>query len=370
MWGELYAGACADSGVAPRKEILALEGGAVHLCGNTFDRHNQRLTDDEVVALAATCARLPLVAELHLGYNKVSSRGAAALADAMQGGFRSLQCLDLSHNAVDAEGANVIAAAAATHPSLSTLLLRGNPIGGGGGPLMEKLLRSDEGGGSGVLATLDLENTEQDMKSLVHIARGLARNSTLTTLNLGRPLMSNPDDVACVARHLALALTGNTTLRSLGLGHFNLTDEDLSLLLSPLGNSAVVCLSLRGNKLSQESGATLAKLLTLRPDFVSLDVTANRLRDVGAASLAAAVALHPGLRALHIASNTIGGRGISAIAKAVETNTSLASLRLWGNDFSDASVAELYALREKIESLQEKDFSFYVVDDRPMLARE
>ncbi|RNF19844.1 leucine richcontaining 34 [Trypanosoma conorhini] len=365
MWGELYAGACADSGVAPRKELLALEGGAVHLCGNTFDRFSQRVTDDEVVALAATCARLPLVSELHLGHNKLTSRGAAALADAMRSGFRSLQFLDLSHNAIGAEGASAIAAAAATHATLGTLLLRGNPIGGGGGPPMEGLLR-----GGGGLATLDLENTEQEMRSLVHVARGLAGNSTLTALNLGRPLMSNPDDVAYAVRHLALALAGNKTLQSLGLGHFNLTDEDLSLLLLPLGNSAVGRLSLRGNKLSQDSGATLAKLLTLRPDFLSLDVTANRLRDVGAAAIAAAVAQHPGLRALHIGSNTIGGRGISAIAKAVETNTSLASLRLWGNDFSDASVAELYALRAKIECLPEKDFGFYVVDGCPMLARE
>ncbi|EKG01462.1 hypothetical protein TCSYLVIO_007538 [Trypanosoma cruzi] len=370
MWRELYTSACADSAVTPRGELLALEGGTVRLCGNTFGRFHQRVTDDEVVALSETCARLPLVAELHLEYNEVSSRGATALADAMRNGFRSLQYLDVSHNAIDAEGANALAAAATTHEALSTLLLRSNPIGGACGPFMEKLLQSDDRGNSSLLATLDLENTEQDMKSLVHIARGLARNSTLTTLNLGRPLMNNPDDVACVVRHLALALKENTTLQTLGMSHFNITDDDLRLLCSSLRSSAVVCLSLKGNKLSQDSGETLATLLTQRADFISLDVTANRLRDVGAVSLASAVALHPGLRALHIGSNTIGGRGISAIAKAVETNTSLTSLRLWGNDFSDESVAELYALCGKIDSLPEKDISFYVVDGRPMLARE
>ncbi|PBJ68022.1 hypothetical protein BCY84_22613 [Trypanosoma cruzi cruzi] len=370
MWRELYTSACADSAVTPRGELLALEGGTVRLCGNTFGRFHQRVTDDEVVALSETCARLPLVAELHLEYNEVSSRGATALADAMRNGFRSLQYLDLSHNAIDAEGANALAAAATNHEALSTLLLRSNPIGGACGPFMEKLLQSDDRGNSSLLATLDIENTEQDTKSLVHIARGLARNSTLTTLNLGRPLMNNPDDVVCVVRHLALALKENTTLQTLGMSHFNITDDDLRLLCSSLRSSAVVCLSLKGNKLSQDSGETLATLLTQRADFISLDVTANRLRDVGAVSLASAVALHPGLRALHIGSNTIGGRGISAIAKAVETNTSLTSLRLWGNDFSDESVAELYALRGKIDSLPEKDISFYVVDGRPMLARE
>ncbi|KEG07936.1 leucine richcontaining 34 [Trypanosoma grayi] len=365
MWEEVYTGACADSGVNPRNEVLAVEAGSVQLCGNTFERFNERVTDAEVVALSEACARLPLVSELHLAYNNVSLRGATALADAMQKGFSSLQYLDVSYNALDAEGANAICVAAAAHPLLSTLLLRGNPIGGNCGPCMQQMLER-----STALTTLDLEGTDQDMKSLVCIARGLVQNKTLASLNLGRPLISNPDDVAYVVRHLMLALRENKTLQNLGLSHFNMTDEDLDLLLSTLRDSAVVCLSLKGNKLSQSSGAALAQLLEQRPDFAALDVTANRLRDVGAASLAAAVAAHNGLHALHIGNNTIGGRGISAIAEAVTANTSLTSLRLWGNDFSDESVADLYVVREKIESMADVDFSFYVVDGTPMLARE
>ncbi|KAH9593347.1 Leucine-rich repeat [Trypanosoma melophagium] len=365
MWEEVYTRACADSGVSPRNEILALNNGTLELCGNTFERFNHRITDDEVVALSEACSRLPLVAVLHLAYNDISLRGAKTLADALQHGFNSLQFLDLSYNNLNAEAVNAITSAIETHEVLGTLLLRGNPIGGECGDSIMKLLQRTSS-----LTTLDLAGTDQDMKSIVQIARGLMQNTTLTSLNLGRPLTDNPDDVAYSVHHLSLALKENRTLKSLDLSHFSITDELLRLLTSTLSDSAVVSLSLRGNKLSQDSGATLAKLLQHRTDFILLDLTANRLRDVGAVSLATAVAAHPGLSELYLSSNSIGGTGITAIAKAIATNTSLTSLELWGNDFSDESVAELYAIREKITSMTNVDFSFYVVDEKPMLARE
>ncbi|ORC83725.1 leucine richcontaining 34 [Trypanosoma theileri] len=365
MWEEVYTRACADSGVSPRNEILALNDGTLELRGNTFERFNHRITDDELAALSEACSRLPLVAVLHLAYNEISVRGAKVLADALQQGFNSLQFLDLSYNNLNAEAVNAITAGIESHQMLGTLLLRGNPIGGGCGDSMRNLLLN-----TSTLTTLDLSSTDQDMKSIVQISRGLLRNTTLTSLNLGRPLMDNPDDVAYSIHHLTLALKENRTLQSLDLNHFSITDELLRLLVTSLSDSAVVCLSLRGNKLSQDSGAILAKLLEHRTDFISLDLTANRLRDVGAVSLATAVAAHPSLRELYLCNNTIGGTGITAIAKAIAANTSLTSLELWGNDFSDESVAELYGIREKIMSMTNVDFSFYVVDEKPMLARE
>ncbi|PWV04397.1 hypothetical protein C3747_152g113 [Trypanosoma cruzi] len=214
MWRELYTSACADSAVTPRGELLALEGGTVRLCGNTFGRFHQRVTDDEVVALSETCARLPLVAELHLEYNEVSSRGATALADAMQNGFRSLQYLDVSHNAIDAEGANALAAAATNHEAQSTLLLRSNPIAAPAVHSWRGCYRVMMGATVASLRRSILRTRSRTRSRSCTSREDWHENSTLTTLNLGRPLMNNPDNVACVVRHLALALKENTTLQT------------------------------------------------------------------------------------------------------------------------------------------------------------
>ncbi|AAZ12979.1 Leucine Rich repeat/Leucine Rich Repeat, putative [Trypanosoma equiperdum] len=366
MWEETYVRACANLGVQPRNEVLAAVGGTAQLCGNTFANFENRLTDEELAALCETCRQISLVAVVRLPYNNITCRGATALAKAMKEGFSTLQYLDLSYNSINEEGANAIAAAATNYEMLSTLLLNGNPIGGGSGPCLKTLLESE----NTQLVTLDLEQTDQGLKSLVHIARGLVHNTTLTTLNLGRPLMTNPMDVSYVVEHLSLALKENRTLRFLGLSHFNMADCDLALLLSTLRDSAVTTLSLKGNKLSQASGEPLAQLLAHRPDFLSLDVTANRLRDVGALAIAAVIANHPGLRELQIGFNTIGGVGISALAQSLAANASITTLKLWGNDLTDESVRDLYAIRGRFESMEVTDFSFYVVDGCPMVARE
>ncbi|KAG8344581.1 putative Leucine Rich repeat [Trypanosoma vivax] len=366
MWEETYTRACANRGLKPREEVLSATDGVVECYGNSFENFNNRLTDDEAAAIGAACAQLPLISVVCLPYNIITSRGAAALADAMQQGFNTLQHLDLSYNSIEGEGAVALAEAAAKHSALATLLLSGNAIGGIPGPSLKSLLESQVS----QLVKLDLERTDQDMKSLVYLCRGLVHNTTLTTLNLNRPLMTNPMDVSYVVQHLSLALKENRTLQSLSLAHFNITDTDLELLFLTLRNSAVVSLSLKGNKLSQASGEPLAELLNHCPNFVHLDLTANRLRDVGASAIASAVSEHCGLQSLLMGNNTIGGTGLSALARALKLNTSVKALGLWGNDFSEESVADFFAIRKRLESVETIDFSFYVVDGVPMLARE
>nr|CCC91993.1 conserved hypothetical protein [Trypanosoma congolense IL3000] len=369
MWEEVYQRACANHGVKPREEILSAvdkNHGVVKLCGNVFENFNQRFTDDEMVAFSEACPRVPLVTVLRLPYNVIGARGAIALARAIEEGFITLQHIDLSYNSIDGEGASALATAATSCELLSTLLLAGNPIGGIPGPSLMNLLESK----CSQLVVLNLEKTDQDLSSIVHIARGLAHNTTLTTLNLGRPLLSNPMDVSYAMEHLSIALGENRTLQCLQLNYFSITDYDLEILLSTLCNSAVCCITLRGNKLSQASGEKLAELLVRRPDFTVLDLSANRLRDVGASAIASVITHHPGLRELELCCNTIGGVGISAIARSIAGNVSLSKLTLWGNDFTDGSVEDLYAVRDRLQQMDCTDFSFYVVDGRPMVARE
>lgn len=364
MWSNRYKEGCKAAGLTPRSELEKFSGGSIVIAGNTFDNFTRRLTDEELEAIMKTSGEYNNVNELILPYNTLTSKGALSVVRALKAGMDSLMTIDLSHNGIGGDFAIALAECLKTNGTVTNVNLQGNPLTGQCGPALREMLEVNRS-----LLRLCLFNTDLDMKSLTDICFGMRSNNTLTSLNIGKPLLHNPDDIFYVIHHLSLFLHTNTSLEELDLSHFGIIDSNLQTLLPSLSSSAVVIFSLRGNKLSQDGGALLGRLLERKQDFIALDVSANRLRDVGAVAVAASVKVHTHLQALYMANNTIGEKGIVALADALRSCLCLKAFTLWGNDFHGESVRAMYEINDRLKQLDEIDFEMYLVDGEPSMYR-
>lgn len=338
MWEETYTAACEDTGVAVRENVrLSGASGALTVRGNDFGNFTHRLTDADVEAIVAALRVCPTVSAVCLPYNVITDQGGVLLAEALTQHTNALEEVDLQHNTLGPESGMALAAALAANDSLSSLRLAGNALGGQCGSAFGASLRRNS-----TLAVLDLYNTDMTVQSLVPLCRSLEVNRGLVALNIGRPLLRGPDEVASVVEHLAAGLKGNTTLMDLDVSYFGLTDGDLQSLVVALCASAVTSLSVKSNKLSEDAGQLLAALLERRHDFRLLDVSCNRMRDRGAHDLAKGLAQHPHLSSLSVASCTMGEPGLVALVSALRSCAALRQLTLWGNTITPA-VAEAIA---------------------------
>lgn len=362
MWNESYHAACVECGISPRSDAVLCES---HLTikGNTFENFKHRLQDEELKAICIAAASSSDLMGIELPYNTLTSIGGEILAKSFEcGAFESVSELDLTSNSIECEGAIALADSLKRNSCLMRLTLSGNPLGGGSGPAIGGMLRENM-----CLVKLDLAQCDLTMKDLVYIFGALEDNKTLVSLDVGRPLLINPDDVNYVAHHLALALRHNTTLCELGLSHCNLVDSNLQQLIPAFCSAGITRLSLRGNRLSQDGGEMLARLLERKQDFMALDVSNNRIRDVGASAIAKSICTHPRLQALYLENNTIGEKGLVTLANAVESSRSLVALSLWGNDFSGDSIPAFYRIKDRLSALTSVDFALYLVDAEPAM---
>lgn len=363
MWSNAYHEACSRCAVSPRSDVSILCEGRLIVNGNVFKNFENRLRDDEVIAICLAAESTSDLITIEFPYNILTSLSAKSLALGFNKNiFDSITELDLSWNSIERDGAEALAQSLSKNNSLLRLTLTGNPLGGGSGVALGDMLKENS-----TLVKLDLARCDLTMKDLVYIFGALAENKSLMSLDASRPLLIDPDDATSVSHHLALALRYNTTLCELGLNFFNLVDSHLVQLIPAFCSAGITRLSLRGNRFSQDGGEILARLLERKQDFVALDVSNNRIRDVGASAIAKSICTHPRLQALYLEYNTIGETGLKALASAIESSQSLVALSLWGNDFSGTSIDAFYRIKPRLDMLQSVDFGLYLVDDQPSM---
>eukprot|EP00796_Vickermania_ingenoplastis_P000363 gene363-208_t len=331
----------------PRSDAEELHDGRLVIAGNTFNNFKERLQDDEVKAICIAATGSSDIMTIELPYNSLTSTGVEHLATSYRAGaFDSISELDLTSNSIGSAGAIALADALRNNHCLMRLTLSGNPLGDGSGPAIESMLRENK-----CIAKLDLAQCDLTMKDLVYIFGALEENTSLVSLDVGRPLLINPDDVNYVVHHLSLALRRNTALCELGLSHCNLVDSNLQQLIPAFCSAGITRLSLRGNRLSQDGGEMLARLLERKQDFIALDVSNNRIRDVGASAIAKSICTHPHLQGLYLENNTIGEKGLTTLASAIDSSRSLVALSLWGNDFSGDAIPAFYRIKDRLDVL-------------------
>ncbi|KPA84144.1 hypothetical protein ABB37_02222 [Leptomonas pyrrhocoris] len=351
-WADAYHAACCAVGAEVREDLRGTGcTGALTVRGNTFNNFNRRLEDKDVEAVVVALREFRGVSSICLPFNNISDRGGALLGEALAQYADSLVRLDLQYNSLGSAAAEALARGVESNDSLCALLLAGNPLGGQCGLALHAALRHNT-----TLSVLDLYNTEMSVQSLVPLCRSLGANRSLISLNIGRPLLRGPDEVASVVDHLSTALKSNSTLEELNVSYFGMTDGELQALVVALCASAVMTLSLKGNKLSEDAGLLLTRLLERRHDFRQLDVSCNRLRDKGACDLAKGVAQHPQLASLSVASCTIGEVGLARLIESLCSCAALQQLALWGNSITPGVAQTLSRTFGDLRKMESVDF--------------
>lgn len=340
-----------------------MDSGSLRIPGNVFHRFKHRVTDTDLQALLQAGCECLTISDISVPYNNITSEGGKALAAALRGGLSTVISLDLSFNAIEGDAVVELAEALTDNHSVSQLRLAGNPLGTSCGSALYAMLSANSS-----LTHLDLYSTDLDMKALVLISHSLRENKGLRSLNLGKPLLPEPDDVNFVVQHLVTGLRDNTSLVDLTLSYFNMYDHHIKTLLPALCASNVTSLSLKANKLAQDAGTYLGRLLERKQTFRVLDIGYNRIGDVGMIAISQSMKSHSALHTLMLQNNGIGDDGIRALIDGVKGCRPLRVLEVWGNEMQRTNVIHcLYSIKDLLESLEHVDFQLYMTDDEPAI---
>ncbi|XP_048578871.1 protein NLRC3 isoform X1 [Nematostella vectensis] len=136
------------------------------------------LADEFIAALARTQLHEPSLIDLDLSLNKISSKGAIAIAE-MLSKNQLLETFRLSFNQIGDEGAIAIANALKTNSTLKILDLTKNNIGNEGAKAIAEALMTNS-----TLKEFDLCDTNIGDEGAIAIANALMTNSTLKKLYL------------------------------------------------------------------------------------------------------------------------------------------------------------------------------------------
>ncbi|CAM9188349.1 unnamed protein product, partial [Phaeothamnion confervicola] len=266
-----------------------------------IDLTGQQICDDGAAALAAALHGCRAVRRLWLSHNRISSAGAAWLAQSL--GASSSGCsiadLNLSCNGLGYTGARHLAAAFRYNSSLTALDVADNALGDDGTEALCQGLH-----GHPQLRVLKLDRNRINYDGTAAVAKLLLHNHVLTALCL-RENRLMPDSVAVLTE----SLRRNGALKRLDLGRNPLGPDGLHALSAALtkGNDSLAALGLQG-----------------------CGVEAGGVRR-GVCELCARLAGNRGLAELDLSANGLGAFAAQELANALLKNKSLTILNLGNN---------------------------------------
>eukprot|EP01012_Entosiphon_sulcatum_P022744 TRINITY_DN27735_c0_g1_i1.p1 TRINITY_DN27735_c0_g1~~TRINITY_DN27735_c0_g1_i1.p1 ORF type:complete len:1123 (+),score=337.23 TRINITY_DN27735_c0_g1_i1:119-3487(+) len=377
------------------------------------DLSHNNVGNQGAAALADVLKANHVLTAMDLSYNAVGNRGSKDLAEAL-GVNRSLSSLNLDNNNVSDQGCTAFVQALQTNHTVKVLTLFNNKVSPecleqlinacrvNNTPITLKelvpklqardrvtakldlsqhgyddtslhILCSELESGECVTKSLNLSSNTFTLSGVQHLARVLASNGTLLTLDLSSNRIG--DDGAAL---LAQGLEQNTTLQCLVLQHCGVTNRGVESFLDALGvtkNSTLLHLYLEGNAvdlslyqrvqdvLSQHSQPSGFKELLSRLEgndpsltklnFSDTEKTEQYLDDTSCRLLAIALLSNRTLTKLNVSNNKVGPEGARYLADMLEENTGLTELNLNNNHIGDDGARALSrALRDRNDTCQ------------------
>ncbi|XP_072891876.1 NACHT, LRR and PYD domains-containing protein 3-like [Hemitrygon akajei] len=241
------------------------------------------LTDTGAEDLASALSTNPSLTELNLNDNKLGDSGVNLLSAALRNPECKIQKLWLGKVGLTDTGAEDLASALSTNPSLMELNLSYNELGDSGVKLVSAALRNQE--------------------------------CKIQKLWLGKVGLTNSG-----AEDLASALSTNPSLTELNLSYNKLGDSGVKLVSAALRNPE-------------------CKIQILRLGCVGLT-------DSGAEDLASALSTNPSLMELDLEFNSLTDRSVPALRRLILTHPSLQQIGLDRNWFSQTVRKGLRSLQE------------------------
>lgn len=333
----------------------------IRLNGNCKQLFNKRPSEAQVLALTDALQHCTFIEDLDLSYNFLRDGAAKAVAGLLKVNPH-LQRVFLAGNDIGPAGATQLASALTGmmegRHALHTLDISGNPVGDEGGQYIAAMLRSNTS-----LKRLFAGSTHMGMRAVVAIASALQDgNTTLEVLDLSNPLSFTCQDEH--ATHFARVLAMHPRIAALSLARWRLHDSGLETLITygALRNNTLSYLDLSSNRLSEESGRHLARMLATSSTLTTLRLASNELHDNGARAIADALPRNDSLTELDLAFNGISDAALHALAARLRQCPNIATVRLWGNKFGPAAAAAFGALIAEREGTLDCDVRVYEVD--------
>jgi len=190
---------------------------------------------------------------------------------------------------------------------------------------------------------------ETSNPAIQNLASALSENSTLKDISLGHMSFSEEGAIA-----LAKALKQNKGLEGLSFRNSYLTPAGVEAIIAILGElPQLSTLDLSGNNIGLKAINLLAAALEKHPGITSLDLSNNQINDECAARLSVTLEKDRGLEELILKKNQITASGIKILADALATNQTLVKLNLSKNPFGPEGARHLAAALQKNKFLRE-----------------
>ncbi|KAJ1493051.1 hypothetical protein T484DRAFT_1930045 [Baffinella frigidus] len=328
--------------------------------GNSQENFHARIGDPDVEALVAVFAQYSFghVRTIDLSWNDITDKGCQALAGLLRASPKITR-LNLAYNSIGEAGITVLSEALIANNKLLFLDVRGNKVGDHGGLEIAKMLCANKS-----VRSVELGNMDLGHRTLTMLGEALKRNGALTHLNIDRPLLFSAQEEAI--EQVAMGLRHNKALLSLSIKQAGIRARGCYLLCDNLAlNSTLHTLDLSSNKLPEDAGPSISKLLTLSQSLSTLHLANNQLGDRGCTALSDALATNRTVTDLDVAYNSIAADGLMQLAGAIQQQAGLTKLRVWGNDLQAESTSQLAYACQQCRGLKECDMLVQIVDDTP-----
>ncbi|XP_072891839.1 NACHT, LRR and PYD domains-containing protein 3-like [Hemitrygon akajei] len=246
------------------------------------------LTDSVAEELVSALSTIPSLTELNLSKNKLGDSGVKQVSAALRNPDCKIQKLELYDVGLTDSAAEDLASALTTNPSLTELDLSKNKLGDSGVKQVSAALRNPEC----KIQKLELKDVGLTGSGAEDLASALSTNPSLTVLKLSKnklgdsgvklvsAALRNPE---CKVQEMGLYSVG---LRDSGV-------EDLVSTLS--SNRSLTWLNLRSNTLTDRSVPALRHLILTHPSLERIWLWDNKFSEIGEKELRSLQEPRPGL---------------------------------------------------------------------------
>ncbi len=178
------------------------------------------------------------------------------------------------------------------------------------------------------MENLDIKNLSEAIKTCVSLQDLNLEGSSITRRG-------------CM--YLTDAIMAHESLTSLNLSDNKFADEGISYFSNQIKTAPtkIELLKISGNNLGQESGESIANLISGGANFKKIYMQKNNLGDQGIAKIAEALHNNRNIESLDISMNNIGVLGAVDIAKMLKENKNLKNLYMHFNKTSDAGAKHI-----------------------------
>lgn len=187
-----------------------------------------------------------------------------------------------------------------------------------------------------IITTLNFSKNHICEKGLTYFARIIAKNATITNLDLS---LNNNGFISSKKSGLddfGLSLQINKTLSILNLGYNSLRKAGTEKIIRGLkNNTSIKELNLSVNIIGDEGAECIKALLSTNKTLTKLDISGNAFTDTGISKIAEGLAKNETLNTLDLSLNRITDQGVETIIKSLESNTTLTKLDLSYNEIGN-----------------------------------